>query len=390
MRYAFTETQLAWREEVRAFIHENLTEELRAEMRRVAGFQDVGPHGRQFQERLRKKGWWGLTWPKEHGGLEKSAIELFIFVEEMTLAGCPFLSLTYTSIAPTILRVGTEEQKKEWLPLIVRGEVEFALGYSEPEAGTDLAALKTRAEADGDDLVINGQKMWNTGAHLATHEWLAVRTDPTTKKHRGISIVIVPLGSPGITIQPVTVWPGLRTNAVFFDNVRIPKKNLIGEPGTGFYIAAMALNFERISIGSPGIVQRFFGELVELVKRQRRDGCPLAEDPGVRRKLARLAVEIEVSRMLALANAWAIDQGGMPIAEASMAKIFASELAARFADAALEILGPTGQLGPDEDAAPLAGRLQWLYRIAPLLRFGGGTNEIQRVIVALQGLGFPR
>ncbi|MGH7855854.1 MAG: acyl-CoA dehydrogenase family protein, partial [Candidatus Binatia bacterium] len=215
-------------------------------------------------------------------------------------------------------------------------------------------------------------------------------TDQEAKKHKGISVVIVPLDAPGITIQPIYVWPGLRTNAVFFDNVRIPRKNLIGEPGMGFYYAAMALNFERISIGSPGMVQRYFRELVELVKRLSRDGRPLVDDPNVRRKLARLATDIEVARMLALQNAWAIDQGGVPIAEASMAKIFVSELSARFADAGLEILGLAGQLGPDEESAPIAGRLQWMYRIAPMLRFGGGANEVQRIIIAQQGLGLPR
>lgn len=389
MRYAFTDTQLAWREEVRAFIRDNMTPPLQEEMRRMSN-EDVGPEARKFQERLREKGWWAIAWPKEYGGLEKSAIEMFLFIEEMTLAGGPYMSLTYTSVGPTILRVGTEEQKREWLPRITRGELDFALGYSEPDAGTDLASLKTRAESDGDDLVINGQKMWNTGAHTATHEWMAVRTDPSAKKHRGISIVIVPMDAPGISVQPIYVWPGLRTNAVFFDNVRIPKKNLIGEPGMGFYYAAMALNFERISLGSPGLVMRFFRQLVELVKTLRRDGRPLAEDPIVRRKLARLATEIEVGRMLAIQNAWAIDQGGVPIVEASMAKIFVSELTARFADVSLEILGPAGQLSPDEDAAPIHGRIQWLYRLAPLLRFGGGTNEVQRIIIALQGLGFPR
>jgi len=389
VRYEFTDAEIAWRDEVRAFLRENLTPELRAEMRRISN-EEVGPHARKFHERLREKGWWGVTWPREYGGLEKSAVELFLFIEEMTLANAPHLSLTYTSVGPTILRIGTEEQKREWLARITRGECEFALGYSEPEAGTDLAALRTRAEPDGDELVINGQKMWNTGAHTATHEWMAVRTDPNAPKHKGISIVIVPMDRPGITVQPITVWPGLRTNAVFFDNVRIPRNHLIGEPGMGFYYAAMALNFERISIGSPGMVQRFFRELVEVVKELERDGKPLAQVPEVRRKLARLATEIEVGRMLSIQNAWAIDQGGVPIAEASMAKIFVSELSARFADVGLQILGLAGQLAPEEETAPLAGRLQWLYRIAPMLRFGGGTNEIQRTIIAQMGLGMPR
>ena len=389
MHYAFTDAQLAWRDEVRGFIREHMTPGLAEEMRRISN-EDVGPEARKFQEKLREKAWWGLCWPKEYGGQERSAVELFIFIEEMTLASCPYLSLTYTSMGPTILRVGTEEQKKHWLPPITRGDVEFAAGYSEPEAGTDLASLRTRADLDGDHYVVNGQKTWNTGAHSASHQWLAVRTDQEARKHQGISLLIVPMDAPGITVQPIYVWPGLRTNAVFFDNVRVPKENLIGTPGMGFYYIAMALDFERIAIGSPAMVQRMFGQLVELVKTLERDGRPLAEDPGVRRKLARMATEIEVARWLAIQNAWAIDQGGVPTTEASMAKIAVSELSARFADMALEILGPLGQLGPDEDAAPLAGRLAWLYRIAPMLRFGGGTNEVQRIIIAQRGLGLPR
>ncbi len=389
MRYAFTDEQLSWREEVRAFIRAHMTPELREEMRRLSN-EDVGPEARTFQKKLLEKGWWGLCWPKQYGGMERSAVELFLFIEEMTLANCPYLSLTYTSMGPTIVRVGTEEQKRHWLPKITRGEIEFAAGYSEPEAGTDLASLRTRADLDGDSYVVNGQKTWNTGAHSATHQWLAVRTDQEAKKHQGISLLIVPMDAPGITVQPIYVWPGLRTNAVFFDNVRVPKENLIGTPGMGFYYIAMALDFERIAIGSPAMVQRLYGELLEVVRRLETGGRSLAADPSVRRKLARLEVEIEVARLLAIQNAWAIDQGGVPTTEASMAKIVVSELSARFADAGLEILGAAGQLAPDEPGAPLAGRIQWLYRIAPMLRFGGGTNEVQRIIIAQRGLGLPR
>ncbi|MGH7804385.1 MAG: acyl-CoA dehydrogenase family protein, partial [Candidatus Binatia bacterium] len=362
---------------------------LREEMRRISN-EDVGPEARKFQAKLRETGYWGIDWPKEYGGLEKSALETFLFIEEMDLAGAPYLSLTYTSVGPTILRVGSDEQKREWLPRITAGELEFALGYSEPDAGSDLANLKTRCELDGDEWVINGQKMWNTGAHTATHEWMGVRTDSSAKKHLGISIVIVPMDAPGITVQPIWTWGGLRTNAVFFDNVRIPKRNLIGEPGMGFYYAAMALNFERVRIGSPGMLQRIFRELVEVSRTHRRRGQPIAEDPMVRRKLARLAVDIDVARLLAIQNAWAIDQGGVPIMEASMAKIAVSELTARFADFGMEVLGLAGQLDRDAPEAPLAGRLQWLYQISPMLRFGGGANEIQRIIIAQRGLELPR
>ena len=389
MRYDFTPEQLAWRTEVRTFIREHLTAPLLDELRE-SGNEGQGPLAREFILKLRDRGWWGLPWPKEYGGLGRSAIEQWMFVDELEGAGAPMLPLTVTSVAPTIMRVGSEEQKQHWLPRIKAAEVEFALGYSEPEAGTDLAALRTRAMLDGDQWVINGQKMWNTMAHMATHNWLAVRTEPDAPKHKGISMMIVPMDASGVTVQGITVWPGLRTNALFLDNVRVPRDYLIGERGMGFYYAAMALNFERLSIGSVAMTRRYFRELVALVRTLDLDGHPLRGRPWVRERLARLAVDIEAARMLGLETAWALDQGRVPAAESSMAKIFVSELAQRVADTGTEILGMAGQLHPDEPSAPLHGRLQWLYRTAPLLAFGGGTNEVQRNIVAMLGYGLPR
>jgi alkylation response protein AidB-like acyl-CoA dehydrogenase len=389
MRYDFTPEQLAWRDEIRAFVRERLTPPLLDELRE-AGNEGHGPLARQFVLALRARGWWGLAWPPEYGGLGRSAIEQWIFVDELEGAGAPMLPLTVTSVAPTIMRVGTEDQKRHWLPRIQAAEVEFALGYSESEAGTDLAALRTRAVLDGDTWVVNGQKMWNTMAHTATHNWLAVRTEPSAPKHKGISILIVPMDAPGVTVQPIYVWPGLRTNALFLDNVRVPRDYLIGERGMGFYYAAMALNFERLSIGSVAMTRRFFHELVALARVLEIDGQPLRQQPWVRERLARLAVDIEAARMLGLETAWALDQGRVPAAESSMAKVFVSELAQRVADVGSEILGMAGQLHPDEPHAPLHGRLQWLYRTAPLLAFGGGTNEVQRNIIAMLGYGLPR
>jgi alkylation response protein AidB-like acyl-CoA dehydrogenase len=389
MRYDFTPEQLAWRDEVRSFLREHLTPALLEELRE-SGNEGQGPLARQFILALRDRGWWGLAWPPEYGGLGRSAIEQWIFVDEMESAGAPMLPLTVTSVAPTIMRVGTEEQKKYWLPKIQNAEVEFALGYSEPEAGTDLASLRTRAVLDGDTWVVTGQKMWNTMAHMATHNWLAVRTEPEAPKHKGISIIIVPMDAPGVTVQPIYVWPGLRTNAVFLDHVRVPRDYLIGERGMGFYYAAMALNFERLSIGSVGMVRRYFRELVAFVRSAVVDGQPLVAVPWVRERIARLAVDIEAARMLGLETAWALEQGRVPAAESSMAKIFVSELTQRLADTGIELLGLAGQLHPEERLAPLHGRLQWLYRTAPLLAFGGGTNEVQRNIVAMLGYGLPR
>ena len=389
MRYAYTPEQVAWRDEVRAFVRRHVTPSLAAEMRQ-AGNEGDGPLAREFHRRLFDKGWWGIGWPKEFGGLGKSAIDQFIFVEEMETAGAPAMQLTIRSVAPTILRAGSEEQKARWLPPILRGELEFAVAYSEPDAGTDLAALKTRAVLDGDHWVINGQKMWNTGAHTATHNWVAVRTEPEAPKHRGISMMIVPMDAPGITVQPLWTWSGIRTNAVFLEDVRVPKDHLVGERGMGFYYAMMALDFERIMIGSVGLLLRLLGELKDFVRRTKREGAPLGSVPWVRRALADLEMRVEVGRQIGLLNAWLTDQGVVPTKEGSIAKVYVSELNAHLASVGMEIIGLAGQLAPDDPAAPLHGRLQWLYTTAPLQRFGGGTNEIQRCIIAQRGLGLPR
>ncbi len=389
MNYDFSPSEAAWRDEVRAFCRAHVTPALLDELREI-GNEGQGPQCRSFVLKLRDQGWWGLAWPAEEGGLGRSAIEQWIFVDELEGAGAPMLPLTVTSVAPTIMRVGSAAQRQYWLPRIKSAEIEFAIGYSEAEAGTDLAALRTRAVLDGDEWVINGHKMWNTMGHMASHNWLAVRTEPEAPKHKGISMIIVPMDAPGVSVQPIYVWPGLRTNAVFLDNVRVPRDYLIGERGMGFYYAAMALNFERLSIGSIAMTRRFFRELVALVRELEVDGQPLRANPWVRERLARVAVDIEAARMLGLETAWALDQGRVPAAESSMAKIFVSELAQQAADVGCEILGMAGQLNAEEPTAPLRGRLQWLYRLAPMLQFGGGTNEVQRNIIAMMGYGLPR
>jgi 3-oxocholest-4-en-26-oyl-CoA dehydrogenase alpha subunit len=389
MRYEYSPEQVAWRDEVRAFCKRHVSEALRAEMRQ-AGNEGDGPLAKAFHRQLFEKGWWGVGWPKDFGGMGKAAVEQYIFIEEMQMAGAPAMNLSVTSVAPTILREGTEEQKAKFLPPILKGEFDFAVAYSEPNAGTDLAALTTRAELDGDEWVVNGQKIWNTGAHTATHNWVAVRTEPDKPKHQGISMMIVPMKTPGIEVQGIWTMSNIRTNAVFFDNVRVPRDHLIGQRGMGFYYAMMALDFERIQIGCVGMLQRLFEELKAYVRRTRRDGKRLGTVPWVRRAMADLDARIEVGRQLGLLNAWLIDQGQVPTKEGSMSKVYVSELNAHMATVGMEIMGVAGQLGPDDPAAPLHGRLQWLYTIAPMQRFGGGTNEIQRMIIAQRGLGLPR
>jgi alkylation response protein AidB-like acyl-CoA dehydrogenase len=389
MRYEYTPEQQRWRDEVRGFFKQTVTPALVAEMRE-AGNEGDGPLARAFHAHMFEKGWWGIGWPREFGGLGKSAVDQYIFVEEMTLAGAPAMRLAITSVAPTILRAGTEEQRARWLPPILRGEIDFAVAYSEPDAGTDLAALKTAAVLDGDEWVINGQKIWNTGAHTASHNWVAVRTEPDAPKHRGVSMIIVPMDRPGITVQGMWTWSNIRTNAVFFEDVRVPRDYLIGERGMGFYYAMMALDFERIMLGCVGMLRRFLDELFAFVRRTSRDGRPLGSIPWVRRALADLEMRVEVGRQIGLLNAWLVDQGEVPTKEGSIAKVYVTELNAHLASVGMEILGLAGQLAPDDPAAPLHGRLQWLYTTAPLQRFGGGTNEIQRAIIAQRGLGLPR
>ena len=389
MRYDFTPEQRRWRDEVRRFVRGAVTAALRAEMRQ-AGNEGDGPLARAFHQALFDKGWWGIGWPKEWGGLGRSAVDQYIFIDEMAMAGAPVMRLAISSVAPTIMRLGTSEQKDHWLPRILRGEIDFAVAYSEPDAGTDLAALKTRAVLDGEHWVINGQKMWNTGAHSCSHNWVAVRTEPEARKHQGISMLIVPMATPGITVQGIWTWSGIRTNAVFFEDVRVPRDHLIGERGMGFYYAMMALDFERVMIGSVGMLARFFAELRTFVRRTKRDGVPLGRVPWIRRALADLDMRIEVGRQIGLLNAWLIDQGVVPTKEGSMAKVYVTELNARLASVGMDILGLNGQLAATDPAAALHGRLQWLYTVAPMQRFGGGTNEVQRIIIAQRGLGLPR
>lgn len=388
MDFQFTEEQRAWRDEVRAFIKENATSGLLAEMSAEGGEGIRGPETRTWMKKMVAKGYLGIGWPKEYGGQGegKGAVERWILQDEMSYAGVPSGSAAISMMGPTILRVASEEMKKEYLPRILNGEIEFALGYSEPNAGSDLASLNCRAVIEGDVITINGQKIWNTGAHTSTHEWLAVRTDLNVPKHKGISVVIVPLDSPGITIRPIYTWPGIRTNEIFFDDVRVPRKNLVGEPNQGWYYIASALDFERVAIGNTGDIRRLFEEFVDFCKETRINGQILADDPVIATKLASIKIDLNVARLLSLRNAFMIDKGLIPNAEASMVKIFATELKVRMGDIGTQILGLYGQLKTGSKYAPLAGRIENLYRKSPLECFWGGANELQRDIIARRGL----
>ena len=392
MEFRLSPEQEKWQETVRQFLRDAMTPEFRAELKESEGgelFQ--GPLEKEFWLKVAERGWLGLNWPKEYGGLEKTAVEQLILLREFARHGTPPLSLTITSLAPTVMRFGTEENKAAWIPRIVSREVEFALGYSEPDAGTDLASLQTKAVLDGDEWVINGQKIWNTHGHRCTHEWLAVRTDPDAPKHKGISVIIVPIDSPGIEIQPIWTWGDMRTNQVFFDDVRVPKENLIGEANRGWYYIASALDLERIAIGAfTAELERMLTELVDYCKRTVVDGEVLANKPSVRSTIATLDRDLEIAWLFSMRTATMIDAGLVPNKEASMQKFYGTELQTRMADVGMRIQGLSGQLDKRDPLAPIEGEFERGYRKAPPGRFGGGTNEVQRNIVAQRGLGLPR
>jgi alkylation response protein AidB-like acyl-CoA dehydrogenase len=388
MEFALDDGQRAWLAEVREFLRVNVTAELRAEL---AQHDLEFPDGElaRFRRKIGEKGWFGLNWPREYGGLGLGAVHQHLLMSEFEYWGVPGPDLTVTSVAPMIMRHGTEQNRKEWLPSIARGEMICAVGYSEPEAGTDLASLRTRATRDGQEWVINGTKIWNSGAQRATHEWLCVRTDPTSARHRGISVIIVPTDNQGVQIRPLYAWSGYRTNEVHFNDVRVPLTNLIGEVNRGWTYITGALDLERGALTTAGDLRRAVDDLRELARRPRRDGTVPADSPDLRRRLAQAEADVEVATLMGYEAASFLDSGVIPTVEVSVQKVFTSELRQRIATLALDLLGPDGLLAHRSTEAPLAGKFERLYRAAPLMRFGGGTNEVLRDIIAQRGHGMP-
>jgi alkylation response protein AidB-like acyl-CoA dehydrogenase len=377
--------QTAWLAEVRAFLAETVTPALRSELSEHG--QEV-PNGEvaAFRRKIGARGWFGLNWPAEYGGLGLGAVYQHLLMREFEYWGVPGPDLTVTSVAPMIMRHGTEQNKREFLPPIARGELICAVGYSEPEAGTDLASLRTQAVRDGDEWVITGSKIWNSVANRATHEWLCVRTDPDAPRHRGISVIMVPTDLPGIQIRPLYAWSGYRTNEAFFDEVRVPVGNVIGELNRGWTYITGALDLERGALTNAGDLRRALDELTELAGR---DGSTLLQTPGLRRRLAQAEADVEAAELMGYQAASLLESGVIPTVEVSVEKIFTSELRQRIADLAIDVLGPDGLLAYRSPGAPMDGKFERLYRISPLMRFGGGTNEVLRDVIAQRGHGMP-
>lgn len=388
MDFELDDEQRAWVDEVRQFLAEHVTPALKAEIVEH-GLEYQGGEVAAFRRKIGEKGWFGLNWPTAYGGLGLTAIHQHLLMSEFEYAGVPGPDLTVTSVAPMIMRHGTEQNKQEFLPGIARGEIVCALGYSEPNAGTDLASLRTRAVRDGDEWVISGSKIWNSGAQRSTHEWLCVRTDPDAPRHRGISVIMVPVDSPGVEIHPLYAWSGYRTNETFFRDVRVPVTNLIGEENAGWTYITGALDHERGALTTPGDLRRAVQDLVALAAHPMRDGSVPAADPVFRRRLAAVEADVEVATLMGYEAASLLDGGAIPTVEVSVSKVFTSELRQRIADLALDLLGPDGLMAYRSAGAPHGGFFERLYRVSPLMRFGGGTNEVLRDVIAQRGHKMP-
>lgn len=389
MHLEYTPEQEQLRAEMRATLERVMTpERLAAIGENIEG----GPAVRDTIRALARADLLGVGWPKEYGGRGFSAIEQFIFSEEARRVGAPIPLVTLNTVGPTLMQQGTEEQKRRFLPAILDGSVEFAIGYSEPGAGSDLASIRTTAVRDGPGpdagYVINGQKMFTSGAAYADYIWLAVRTDPNAKKHKGISILIVPTSSPGFSWQPLHTMPGISTFYTFYDNVRVPVSALVGEENQGWQLITTQLNFERAALGNLGALEPLLEKTLRWATDAELDGARVIDQPWVQQALARVEAQVAAYKLINLRVNAAMTQGVLSMGEASAAKVFGTELTQQVARQLLEVLDGNGIRRGDQ--APLRGALESAYRQAVINTFGGGANEIQRDIIAMAGLGMPR
>ena len=391
MDFGHTKEEEEFKKRLTAFLDRELTEEIARQNWEDKG---VGPEAREFSRKLAANGFLGMSWPKEYGGQGLSPTYDFILLDEMGKrwgAHVP-LDVGYTMVGHTILRRGSEELKRDFLPRIIRGEIEFCLGYTEPNAGSDLASMRMRAVEEGDFYVINGQKTFNTEAHYSEYHWLAARTDftPNTPKHRGISLFIVDMNSPGIAVRPLWTMSGERTNEVFYENVSVPKSRLVGEKNKGFYYMMEAIDSERNHVFTPCRLTPLLEDLIQYARETRYNGRPLAEDPKIKDQLAQMAVELEVAQLFAEHSRW-MESHEIPMTyEPEITKVFISELDQRLVDVGMGILNLYSQLEEGSKWAPLRGRVEWYFLHSFMTTIGAGTSEIGRNVIAQRGLGLPR
>ena len=389
MDFEFSNEELSFRNELSAWLKDELAN------RPQEGGNDADAEwafGLEMRKKLADKGWLTMAWPEEYGGQGVSHMMQVVFAEEMSYTRAPGRDVFGTRMmAPTLMIHGTEEQKREFLPPVSKGEVQWCQGYSEPESGSDLASLQTRAVEDGDDFIINGTKIWTSSAHRADHIMVLTRTDPDAPKHRGISFLLCDMNTPGLTVNPIINMAGDHGfNMVTFDNVRVPKKNLVGEQNRGWYVGATLLDFERSGVDYSAGGRRVLEELIAYAKDNDQNGSLIASYAFMRNRLADLAIEVDVSRLISYNIAWMQGEGLVPNKESSMGKIVGTELQQHLSETGMQMLGLHGQLEPGSKYAPMQGRIEHMHLTNVSETIQAGTSEIQRNIIATRGLGLPR
>jgi alkylation response protein AidB-like acyl-CoA dehydrogenase len=389
MHIALSDEHEQLRAELRTYFNELVTPEVREALSRTTGeFGDVESY-KALIRRLGADGWLGIGWPEEYGGQDRSMLEQLIFSDEAAVAGIPIPHLTLNTVGPTIMRFGTAEQKATLLPAILKGEMHFSIGYSEPGSGTDLASLRTRARLEGEEWVISGQKMWTSLIQYADYVWLACRTDPDLPRHKGLSIILVPADAEGFSYTPVHTVAGVSTSATYYEDVRVPAGNLVGELNGGWPLMTNQLNHERVALTSAAPLVHAVAEVRRWAQETKNpDGSRVIDAEWVQLLLGRAHARVEV---LALMN-WRIASSegeDLSPADASATKVYGSELAVEVYRALMEVVGPNAYVRAGSPGEVLLGRLERYHRSALVMTFGGGTNEIQRDIIGMVGLGLP-
>jgi len=392
MDFSWSRDEEKFRQEIRDFLKAELPQGWNDTLVLDKESDEYIALAKDFTKKVGAKGWLAAHWPPEYGGLGWSFWQYFIMNEEMAIADAPLIGLNGPKfLGPTIIHYGTEAQKKRHLPGIAKGETLWVQGYSEPNSGSDLASLQTRAVEDGDEWVINGQKIWSSYGHYSDWCFMLARTDPDAPKHRGISYFLVDMQTPGLMVKPLINMAGTKGfNELFFENVRVPKEALLGEQNRGWYMATTTLSYERTAIEAPARAQRILNDLVRYAKLTKKNGTPLAEDPIVRQRLAQLAIDVDVAWCLSYRVATTQSRNQVPGPESPANKVFTSELIQRLAQTGMQMLGLYGQLEFSTKWAPLKGKIERLYLTSVAGTIAGGTSEIQRNIIAERGLGLPR
>ena len=388
MHLALTAEQETFRTQVREYFSDVMTPEIRDRQMRYDLDSETY---KALIRRVGADGWLCVSWPEEYGGRNLSEMEQFLYYDEVQRLGVPIPFLSTNTVGPTIMRYGTDAQKAKILPGILRGELHFSIGYSEPEAGTDLASLRTRAVREGDEYVINGQKLWTSLVHHADYVWLACRTDTDAPRHKGITIVMVPTDAPGFSWTRVDTMGGGLTSATYYADVRVPVTNLVGEENRGWQLMTNQLNQERIALSPSGVVERRLTDVRRWAQDTKlADGRRVIDQEWVQLNLARVRAKLEYLRLLNWKVAWSASQGRLEPADASAMKVYGSEFFIEAWRLLMEVVGSSSTVKKGSVGEVLEGDLEIAIRTAPILTFGGGTNEVQRDIIATLGLGMPR